>query len=90
MNYLLKTRGGDYLIPLLSPEMIWTHPEFNQELKTAILVTGWFSNINSTMENDALETVWEAYKCRGDINFIVSVTGFFPLKFRNFNTFCFL
>lgn len=72
VNYLLKTRRGDYLIPIQTPEQLWQHPAFHHELKTTIVVTGWFSNINSTMENDALETLWEAYKCRGNINFIVS------------------
>lgn len=75
MNYLLKTRRGDHSIPIQTPEKLWNHPAFNRELKTAILVTGWFSNVDSTMENDALETVWEAYACRGDINFVVSVLG---------------
>lgn len=86
MNYLLKTRRGDHLIPIQTPEKLWNHPAFNRELKTAILITGWFSNINSTMENDALETVWEAYKCRGNYNFVVSVDLVFSKGNRNFLT----
>lgn len=77
MNYLLKTRQGDHLIPIETPEKLWKHPSFKRELDTAILVTGWFSNINSTMANDALDTVWEAYKCRGNINFVVIDTAAF-------------
>lgn len=84
MNYLLRTRQGDYKIPIEKPEELWQHPEFNRNLETAILVTGWFSNINSTMEIDAMETVWKAYKCRGNINFIVSVTSFVDLKMLKF------
>ncbi|XP_037026485.1 vitellogenin-1-like isoform X3 [Bradysia coprophila] len=71
MNYLLKTPDRDYLIPIETPGKLWRHPAFNRELETTFLVTGWFSNINSTLENDALETVWEAYKCRGNLNFVV-------------------
>lgn len=86
MNYLLRTRKGDHLVPLQSPEELWAHAEFNRELDTAILVTGWFSNIDSTMENDALEAVWEAYKCRGNINFIVSfIANFCQIKMLNVN-----
>lgn len=73
MNFMLKSCSGDFLIPIQTPEKLLGHPAFDSERKTAILVTGWFSNINSTMENDALETVWKAYKCRNDINFVVSV-----------------
>lgn len=79
MNYLLKTPQRDYLIPIQTPEKLWNHQAFDRNLKTAFLVTGWFSNVNSTMENDALETVWEAYKCRGNFNFVVRN------KSRNFN-----
>ncbi len=73
MNFLLKSCRGDFMIPIQTPEKLLTHPAFDTNAKTAILVTGWFSNVNSTMENDALTTVWEAYKCRNDMNFIVSV-----------------
>lgn len=75
MNFQLKTCRGDYLIPIQTPAKLLSHPAFDSSLKTTILVTGWFSNINSTMENDALETVWEAYKCRGDTNFIALDTA---------------
>lgn len=70
MNFQLRTCRGEYLIPIQTPEKLLTHPEFDSSKETALLVTGWFSNMDSTMENDALETVWEAYKCRGDTNFI--------------------
>lgn len=72
MNFQLKSCRGNYFIPIKSPELLLTHPAFNVSRKTAVLVTGWFSNVNSTMENEALESVWEAYKCRGDTNFVVS------------------
>lgn len=75
MNYILKTPERDYLIPIETPGKLWRHQSFNRQLKTTFLVTGWFSNINSTLENDALETVWEAYKCRGNLNFVVRSQG---------------
>ncbi|KAJ6643641.1 Vitellogenin-1 [Pseudolycoriella hygida] len=75
MNFQLRTCRGNFFIPMNSPVSLLTHPAFDTSKDTAILVTGWFSNVNSTMENDALETVWEAYKCRGDINFVAMDTG---------------
>lgn len=87
MNFQLKTCRGDYLIPIQSLEKLLTHSGFDPSLKTAILVTGWFSNTNSTMENDALVAVWKAYKCRGDTNFIVSVGRKFKVSFLEPKTF---
>lgn len=70
MNFVLFDRNDKFLIPLEDPHQLWSHKSFNSTLKTEILVTGWTSNINET--NDALLTIWEAYKCRGNVNFIVS------------------
>lgn len=69
MNFVLLTQHDRNLIPLDDPHQLWNHKSFNATLKTEILVTGWTSNINET--NDALETIWQAYKCRGNVNFIV-------------------
>lgn len=70
MNFVLMTKFKQYLVPLQYPELLWKHNKFRPELKSVILVTGWTSNINET--NDAMNTLWNAYKCRGGVNFIVS------------------
>lgn len=70
MNFVLLTPNDRHLIPLEAPDQLWKHNTFNSTLKTEILVTGWTSNINET--NNALEAIWEAYKCRGNVNFVVS------------------
>lgn len=70
MNFVLLTKDDRYSLPINDSSKLWHHSSFNPALKTVILVTGWTSNINET--NDALETIWAAYKCRGNVNFIVS------------------
>lgn len=70
MNFQFLTRHGDnFLIPLLQPHKLWDNPKFNRNWNTTLVVTGWNSNINST--NEAVETLFRAYKQR-KINFIVS------------------
>lgn len=73
MNYIFPSNKT--LIPLQNPHELWSHALFNPSLKTEILVTGWTSNVNET--NSALETIWQAYKCRGNVNFIVSHLSLF-------------
>lgn len=73
MNYIFPSNKT--LIPLQSPHELWNNTLFNPSLKTEILVTGWTSNINET--NNALETIWQAYKCRGNVNFIAVDTAEF-------------
>jgi len=78
MNFVLKFNHTDYLIPLSSPELLWQHEKFNPSWPTALLVTGWNTNYNdSLIGNWALDTVYEAYHCRGNINFITVDTAAF-------------
>lgn len=70
LNFVLMTPSANYTIPLREAEKLWHHPHFDRSRNTEILVTGWTSNINKS--NSALETVWQAYKCRGGVNFVVS------------------
>lgn len=71
MNFVVFTKNDKHLIPLENHHDLWNETLFNPSYKTEIMVTGWTSNINET--NDALETIWQAYKCRGNVNFIVSL-----------------
>lgn len=70
MNLVFMVKNKKFSVPLQYPELLWKHSQFQTDLNTVILVTGWTSNINET--NDAMKTLWNAYKCRGNINFIVS------------------
>lgn len=73
MNFVLKFDHVDYMIPLTSPELLWKHEKFNPEWPLVLLATGWTTNYNdSVIDNWALDQVYEAYHCRGKINFVVS------------------
>lgn len=67
---MLITRDNlNITVPLKEPHTLWHHPNFQVNLKIVILVTGWNSNINLT--NDAVNVLYEAYRCRDDYNFVV-------------------
>lgn len=70
MNFILMTRQQNYSIPLRNVHDLWHHAAFNASRPLAVLVTGWTSNINKS--NNALSLVYEAYMCRGGVNFVVS------------------
>lgn len=75
MNFVLKFDHKDYLIPLTEPAKLWTHEKFNPRFPVVLLVTGWTTNYNDTeanINNGALNTIYEAYHCRGNKNFVVS------------------
>lgn len=72
MNFILKYNGEDFLIPLTQPELLWTHEKFNKELPLVLFATGWTTNYNES-ENSALDTLYEAFRCRGNINFVVCI-----------------
>lgn len=71
MNFILRFDHKDYLIPLTRPELLWKHDKFNPTWPTVLLATGWKTNYNES-ENKALDDLYEAYHCRGKINFVVS------------------
>lgn len=69
MNFEMLTREHENItIPLLNPEELWTHSKFRQDWDVVLVITGWNSNINET--NDALDTLYAAYRIR-DTNFVV-------------------
>lgn len=76
MNFMLITPDNiNITVPLKYPQILWNHPEFRMHWKVVILITGWNSNINNT--NEAMDTLYEAYRCRDDYNFIVIDTSNF-------------
>lgn len=70
MNFVLMTRTHNVSIPLREADRLWHHAQFNASRPTVVLVTGWTSNINKS--NSALSLVYEAFMCRGGVNFVVS------------------
>lgn len=71
MSFILKIDKKDYLIPLTQPHNLWIHEQFNPDWPLVIVVTGWSTNYNNS-ENSALDTLYKAYQCRGNFNFVVS------------------
>lgn len=79
MRYVLKIKDQDFSVPLDKPEQLWTLKEFNPNYPLVILITGWTTNFNDTSrENLVLDTIYAAYRCRGNVNFVV---GFNHLLF---------
>lgn len=72
MSMILKADGLDEKIPLLQAELLVSSKAFKKDWPLVILITGWNTDYNVSW-NPALDTVYEAYKCRGGINFLVSL-----------------
>lgn len=73
LNYVLCTDNENISIPLTQSYQLWSHPSFNIRKKVVILITGWNSNIEE--ENSAASVLWEAFRSRGDSNFILIDTA---------------
>ena len=72
MRFILMTPENRQLsVPLSRADVLWNHTGFRRDWKVVFMVTGWNSNINET--NDALDTMYKAFQCRDDFNFIVSI-----------------
>lgn len=83
MSYILKIGNQNISVPLDQPEQLWALKEFNPKLPLVMMVTGWTTNFNNT-ENKALDAVYPAYRCRGNVNFVVRTQFQFMLKIRTF------
>lgn len=79
MSYILKTKDKNVSVPLNEPEKLWSLSEFNPNLPLVMVITGWSTNFNDT-ENSALDVIWPAYRCRGNVNFVVSNKKYLTLK----------
>lgn len=71
MNFILKTGDHDYLFPLEYSEKLWAFNKFNHEWPLVLVITGWKTNFRHK-QNKVLDIIYEAYRCRGEINFVVS------------------
>uniref|UniRef100_A0A7G3B8S6 Putative vitellogenin n=1 Tax=Lutzomyia longipalpis TaxID=7200 RepID=A0A7G3B8S6_LUTLO len=60
--------------PLTDMDRLAQHPSFNKNNPVVILITGWLSN-SENKTNEAADTIYSAYKCRGNTNFILVDTA---------------
>lgn len=86
MSFVLKTNSKDISVPLNRPQRLWPMKEFNRNLSLVIMFTGWTTNINDT-ENGALDAIYAAYKCRGNVNFVTANTAAYVDKLENWLAF---
>lgn len=70
MSFVLKTKTKNISVPLTKPEELWANEDFNPELPLVMMITGWTTNINDS-SNPTLDKIFAAYKCRGNVNFVV-------------------
>lgn len=84
MNMILRLNGLDEKIPLQHAELLLTSAKFRKDLPLVILITGWNTDYNVTW-NPALDKVYDAYRCRGGINFVVSGFLIFQCKCKGIN-----
>lgn len=70
MSYILKIDNQNITVPLNDPEKLWSLKEFNPKLPLVMVITGWTTNFNDT-ENPTLDKIYAAYRCRGNVNFVV-------------------
>lgn len=73
MNFILRIENEDHLFALTQPELLWNDGKFNRNHSLVVFVTGWTTNYNES-ENSALDLIYDAYRCRGNVNFVVSST----------------
>lgn len=71
MSFVLKTTNQNFSVPLNQPEKLWSLQEFNPKLPLVMMITGWTTNFNDT-QNPTLDQIYAAYRCRGNVNFVVS------------------
>lgn len=86
MKYILQLDGERYFVPLNQPNTLWELPEFNKNLSLVILVTGWTTNASDS-NNAALNKIYSAYRCRGNIKFVVIDTAGFIDTFYTWSAF---
>lgn len=72
MSFVLKTKNQNISVPLNEPEKLWSLKEFNPKLPLVMMITGWTTNFNDT-ENPTLDKIYAAYRCRGNVNFVVKI-----------------
>lgn len=73
MNYVLLTENENVSIPISDSIKLWKHDSFDSKKKVVVLVTGWTTDIDA--DNEAASKLWDAYRIRGDSNFVLIDTA---------------
>lgn len=71
MNFILKVKDQNVVVPLNEPQLLWTAKGFNRNWPLVILITGWTSSTDDS-SNQVLDKIYAAYRCRGGHNFVVN------------------
>lgn len=71
MNYILKIKDQNISVPLSEPMKFRNLKEFDSTHPTIVMITGWTTNVNKPV-NHALDLIYAAYRCRGNVNFLVN------------------
>lgn len=72
MSFILKVKDQNISIPLSKPIELWARKEFDANLPLVMMITGWTTNANDS-KNPTLDQIYEAYRCRGNVNFVVKL-----------------
>lgn len=70
LTLILKTKYLNISAPLTNPSVLWSHKEFRTDLPLVLFVSGWQTDLLVQIST-AQETMFEAYACRGNVNFVV-------------------
>lgn len=74
MNYNFHFGDEVFFVPLSKPNELLSQSKFNQSNSLVILITGWTTNANDS-QNAGLSLIYAAYRCRGDVNFVIIDTA---------------
>lgn len=70
LTLILKTKYLNISAPLTNPSILCDHKEFRSDLPLVLFVSGWQTDLLVQIST-AQETMFEAYACRGNVNFVV-------------------
>lgn len=70
LTLILKTKHLNISARLTNPSILWSHKEFRTDLPLVLFVSGWQTDLMVKIST-AQETMYEAYACRGNVNFVV-------------------
>lgn len=73
MAFVLKTPGITIEIPLMTPDVLWKHPQFRSDYPTEIIVTGWKTDLDAG-PSKSQQALYKAFATR-NVNFIVSTVA---------------
>lgn len=85
INYVLLTETENISFPITDAPQLWKNPNFNPNNDVAIFITGYKSEINH--KNRAIDGVWDAYRYRGGINFIIIDTAKYMRQMYSWSAF---